>query len=143
MTPAVLDDHLLRDLLGDDVPDGLHRILRNHEPATTNLYYLRLCRSAAGTQGGQLTGGWPEERRRALAGSLLQLPEGISIVPMRSLAFRMAELVLTHRVSNLGAEAVAAAEAVSGPLCVWSGDDGPAIRSCARACRVTYRAVER
>lgn len=143
MTTAVLDDHLLRDLLSDEVPAGLRRILRDHEVATTNLYYLRLCRSTAVAHGGQLTGRWPEETRQSLARSLLQLPAEISIVPMRSLAFRMAQLALTHRVSNLGAEAVAAAEASGGPLCVWSGDDGPAIRSCAKACRVPYRTVTR
>ena len=141
MTKAVLDDHLLRDLLSDEVPVGLRRILRDYDVATTNLYYLRLCRSTAAAHGGQLTGSWPEERRHALARSLLELPEEVEILPMRRLAFRMAELAVAHRVSNLGAEAVAAAESLSGPLCVWSGDDGPAIRSCAKACRVAYRTV--
>jgi hypothetical protein len=143
VTRAVLDDHLLRDLLSDDVPTGLRRILRNHEPATTNLYYLRLCRSAVVGQGGQLTGHWPAEQRRALAGSLVQLPEQIEVLPMRALAFSMAELATAHRLSNLGAEAVAAAREFEGPLCVWSGDDGPGIRACAQAQHVRYQTVER
>jgi hypothetical protein len=143
VTAAVIDDHLLRDLLSDEVPAGLHRVLRDYEAATTNLYYLRLCRSTAVAHGGQLTGAWPEERRKALARSLLELPEGIAILPMRTLAFRMAELAITHRVSNLGAEAVAAAEALDAPLYVWVGDDGPAIRSCATACRVRYGTIAR
>ncbi len=42
----VLDDHLLRDLLSADVSDSLAGVLVDGEPATTNLYYLRLCRSA-------------------------------------------------------------------------------------------------
>jgi hypothetical protein len=143
VTKAVVDDHLLRDLLSAEVPAGLRRVLRDHEVATTNLYYLRLCRSTAVAHGGQLTGNWPEERRQALARSLVHLPEQMEIVPMRRLAFRMAELAVTHRLSNLGAEAVAAAESLAGLLCVWSGDDGPAVRSCAKACGVVYRTVPR
>ncbi len=38
MTKALLDDHLLRDLLAGDVGDELGRILHDHQPATTNLY---------------------------------------------------------------------------------------------------------
>jgi hypothetical protein len=30
-----------------------------------------------------------------------------------------------YRVSTLGAKAVAAAERLDAPLCVWTGDDGP------------------
>ena len=37
MSRAVLDDHLLRDLLADEVGGGLAQVLINHEPATTNL----------------------------------------------------------------------------------------------------------
>ena len=143
MTRAVLDDHLLRDLLSDDVPSGLRRILRSHEPATTNLYYLRLCRSVVAGRGGRLTGHWSVQQRHALAESLLELPEEIEVLPMRVLAFGMAELATTHRLSNLGAEAVVAAREFGGPLCVWSGDDGAAIRACARTQHVRYRAVER
>jgi hypothetical protein len=143
MTKAVLDDHLLRDVLGNEVAPGLRRILRTHEPATTNLYLLRLCRSVVAAPGGQLTGQWPPERREALAQSLLELPEEIEVLPMRGLAFAMAQLAVAYRVSNLGAEAVAAAQTLGGPLCVWAGDDGPAIRECAKANLVNYRVVER
>lgn len=43
MTRAVLDDHLLRDLLSGEVGNGLAQILTDYEPATTNLYLLRFC----------------------------------------------------------------------------------------------------
>ncbi|HZU74016.1 MAG TPA: hypothetical protein VE990_14710 [Acidimicrobiales bacterium] len=143
MTKALLDDHLLRDVLGNEIAPGLRRILRTHEPATTNLYLLRLCRSVVAAPGGQLTGQWPPERRAALAQSLLELPEDIEVLPMRGLAFAMAQLAVAHRVSNLGAEAIAAAKSLGGPLCVWAGDDGPAIRDCAKANLVSYRVIER
>ena len=122
MTPVLLDDHLLRDLLADDVGDPLAELLAAHPPATTNLYYVRLCKSTVSARGGRLTGSWPPERRRALGRTLLALPDHIEVLPMRTLAYRMAELAGAHRLSTLGAEAVAAAEHLSAPLCVWAGD---------------------
>src|SRR5579884_2979438 len=88
MTKAVLDDHLLRDVLGNEIAPGLRRILRTHEPATTNLYLLRLCRSVVAAPGGQLTGQWPPERRAALAQSLLELPEDIEVPTHAGSRFR-------------------------------------------------------
>lgn len=42
MTSVILDDHLLRDLLTDDLSDDLGQLLPGREPATTNLYFHRL-----------------------------------------------------------------------------------------------------
>ena len=67
---------------------------------------------------GRLTGSWPMEQRHTLARTLLALPQTIEILPMRVLAFHIAELADQHRVSTLGAEAVAAAVHLQGPLCV-------------------------
>lgn len=129
MRQAVLDDHLLRDLLADRAGSELANLLAEHQPATTNLYLLRLCKSVASAAGGALTGSWSPRARRALGRRLTALSDEIEVVPMRHLAFRMAELLATHRLSNLGAEAVAAAEHLEAPLCVWAGDDGPHIRA--------------
>jgi hypothetical protein len=137
MTTAVLDDHLLRDhLAGRPVPGA-------DEPATTNLFYVRLCRSVVAAPGGALTGGWSPAERQALGRTLVAGPAEVSIVPMAELAFRMAELAADHGLSTLGAEAVAAAERLGVPLQVWAGDDGPRIRSAAAAVGVEYRTVER
>jgi len=143
MTAAVLDDHLVRDFLSEEISDDLARLLARYEPATTNLFYVRLCKSVVSARGGRLTVAWPAERRRALGQTLLALPETITVVPMRSLGFRMAELTDTHRLSTLGAEAVAAAEHLSAPLVVWDGDDGPNIRAAAEALGTSYRTVSR
>lgn len=143
MTRALLDDHLLRDLLADDTGDGLARLLDDHEPATTNLYCYRLANSVVSARGGALTGSWRPEHRRALGRSLTVLPEAVEVVPLRLLAYRMAEISAAHRVSTLGAEAVAAAEHLDAPLCVWDGDDGPAIRAAATALGVTYLTIHR
>ncbi len=143
MSRAILDDHLLRDLLTDDLPRGLAKVLTRHEPATTNLYLFRLSRSVVAAPGGALTGGWSAEQRTALGSKLLTLPETIEIVPIRTISFRMAEIAQTHRVSTLGAECVAASEHLDAPLCVWSGDDGPRIRAAMKALGRDYRTVAR
>lgn len=143
MTTALLDDHLIRDLLSDDLSDDLARLLDDHEPATTNLYLYRLCKSVVSAPGGALTGSWPVEQRRQLGQRLVTLPDNIEVVPIRLLAYRMAEIIDAHRVSTLGAEAVAAAVHLSAPLCVWEGDDGPGIRAATAALDRTYRIVTR
>ena len=143
MTLAVLDDHLLRDLLSDDMSASLVDILAEHEPATTNLYYLRLCKSVVTARGGRLTGSWPAEQRQALGRTLTALPATIEVVPLRTLAFPMAQLAHRHPLSSLGAEAVAAAIHLEAPLCVWDCDDGPAIRTAANAAGTDYRVLAR
>jgi hypothetical protein len=60
---------------------------------------------------------------------------------MRLTGYRVAELVEGGRLSTLGAEAVAVAEHLDASLCVWEGDDGPGIRSAAKAAGVTYRTI--
>ena len=140
---ALLDDHLLRDLLADDLSPELAEILDEHEPATTNLYLYRLSRSVVSARGGALTGSWPVEHRRALGRALLALPESVHVVPMGVLAYRMAEIADAQRVSTLGAEAAVAAEHLGAACCVWEGDDGPGIRSAVASVGAPYRTVAR
>jgi len=141
MSQVVLDDHLLRDFLVGEQERRLAQLVEHNELATTNLFYVRLCRSVIASRGGRLTGDWPAERRRELGRSLLELPESILILPMRLIGYRLAELAASHRVSTLGAEAVAASEYLGASLCVWEGDDGPGIRKAARAAGVSYRTL--
>ena len=129
--------------MADELSVDLIRLLRHHEPATTNLYLHRLCKSVASARGGTLTGSWSVEQRRELGRRLLVLPDDIEVVPMRLLAYRMAEIADGRRVSTLGAEAVAAAEHLDAPLCVWEGDDGPGIRSALGALGKQYRTLAR
>ena len=143
MTKVVLDDHLLRDLLADDVGPDLGRLLRRHEPATTNLYLYRLCKSAVAAPGAALTGGWAPEQRRELGRRLVTLPDHIEVAPLQELAYRMAEIAAAFRVSTLGAEAAAAAERLAAPLCVWAGDDGPGIRAALAGVGAAYQTFQR
>lgn len=143
MSRAILDDHLLRDLLAGDPSPELSDVLDQHEPATTNLYLYRLAKSVVSARGGALTGGWSAEQRRALGANLLALPDRVEVVPLRTLAYRMAEIASNHRVSTLGAESVAAAEHLDAPLCVWSGDDGPGIRAAMTVLGLDYQTIDR
>jgi hypothetical protein len=139
----VLDDHLLRDLLADDASAELKKVLRRHDPSTTNLYYLRLCKSVVSARGSRLVGGWPTEQRVELGRALMALPSSVRVVPLRDLAYRMAELGNAFRVSSLGAEAAAAAEHLDATLCVWDGEDGPGIREAVTSIGGTYRTIAR
>ena len=143
MSIILVDDHLLADLIGDAVPEGLARLLRRSTVATSNLFYVRLCRAAVKAQGGPITGSWDRNRRQEMARSLLELPEDIQIPPMQELAFRMASLATDFALSTLGAEAVAAAERLGAQLCVWSGDVGPRIRDACQDLRIRHRTIER
>lgn len=141
----VVDDHLLRDLLVGDLPARLAELVGDGAVATTNLYYTRLCKSAAAARGsGRLVGGWPEPRRRALMGALVALPDDIITLPLRELAWSFAELSAPlGRLSLLGAEAAVAARALDAVLCVAADDEGPNIRAAAQAIGVGYAAIER
>jgi len=138
---VVLDDHLLRDVLSGEQGRRLSRLVTTNELATTNLYYVRLCRGVVAARGGNLTRNWSADRRRDLGRQLLELPESIVILPMRMIGYRVAELTDSQRISTLGAEAVAAAERLGASLCVWEGDDGQGIREAARVTGVTYQTI--
>ena len=112
--------------------------------ATTNLWYTRLCKSAARVTGGALLADWSDADRRALIAGLVALPEEIAVTPMRDLAWRMGELIADHRgLSTLGAEAVGAAIAMKGRILVSARDHGPGIRSCCSAVGVSYETLAR
>ena len=143
MSTIVVDDHLLADILGQEVPPSLSRLLRQNDLATTNLYYVRLCRAASHARGGSITGGWSDEYREQAVRALLDLSEDIVILPMRDLALKMAELAKAFSLSTLGAEAVAATAALGARLCVWEGDVGPRTRDACDSLRIKYQPIAR
>jgi hypothetical protein len=140
---VVVDDHLLRDLLGGVASGPLRRVIARREVATTNLYVFRLARSVFGARGGVLTGSWSAARRRDLGAQLAALPSDVEIVPMRGLVVPMARIAETHRVSALGSEALAVAQQLGARLAVWEGDDGHQIRAAAAALHIPYVTVSR
>ena len=140
---VLLDDHLLRDwMVGPD--RDLRRAVGRDELATTNLWYARLCKSAARSTGGALLGDLPPTERRALVSALVRLPAGIAVVPMRDLAWRMGILVAENTgLSTLGSEAVAAAETLGGRVLASSRDDSPGIRQWCDGLAIQYSTIAR
>ncbi len=143
MAVALLDDHLLRDwLAGPDT--ALKRAVARSNVATTNLWYARLCKSAAGHGGGALLGSWSGREREVVIAGLIALPDSLFVVPMTDLAWRMGQLVHEHiGLSILGAEAAAAAERLGARVLVSSSDDGPGIRNACGALKIRHQALER
>ena len=124
--------------------DALSDAVADEALATTNLWYARLCKSAARATGGALLSGWEPDQRRTLIANLVALPNAVMVVPMRDLAWHMGELAADHQgLSTLGAEAVAAAVVLDARLLVSARDDGPGIRRCCQALAINYRALDR
>jgi hypothetical protein len=140
---VLLDDHLLRDWMAGPDPQ-LRRAVRREPLATTNLWYARLCKSAARATAGALLGELPTAQRREVVAALVRLPDSITVVPMRDLAWRMGTLVAQHRgLSTLGSEAVAAAEALGARVLASSRDDSPGIRQCCADLGIRYSTIDR
>lgn len=140
---VLLDDHLLRDwMVGAD--RDLRRAVRREPLATTNLWYARLCKSAARAVGGALIRDLGPTQRQALVAALVKLPDGITVVPMRDLAWRMGVLVSERSgLSTLGSEAVAAAEALGARVLASTRDDSPGIRLTCKQLGIRYSTVDR
>jgi hypothetical protein len=140
---VVLDDHLLRDWMARR-DDTLVSAIGADQVATTNLWYARLCKSAARAGRGTILEGWAPGERRALIAGLVALPDDVMVVPLTRLAWRMVELSNDyHGLSTLGAEAVAAAIETHGRLLVSARDDGPGMRQCCESIGLSYHAIPR
>lgn len=135
---AILDDRLLiARMTGASLGGDL-----DLRPATTNLFLVRLMRSARHSAGrGALLGRWSARRRDDARPRLLEIRRSTTIVPMADLAWAMSELVERHALSTLGAECIAAAAALDAEIVVWERNDGPKIRAAAEAEGVPYRSL--
>jgi hypothetical protein len=140
---VIVDDHLLRDwMVGPD--DALREAVRDDPLATTNLWYTRLCKSAARAGRGALVGNLDEHQREALVAALVMLPEEFTIAPMAEVAWRTGLLSASQSgLSTLGAEAVAAAVSMSARLLVSSRHDSPGIRTTCRRLGIPYDTLRR
>ena len=140
---VILDDHLLRDWML--TPDrALRDAVGAEDLATTNLWYARLCKSAARVGSGAVLGPLNQLARRALVAALVELPDDIAITPMREIAWRMG-MLSDHgsRLSTLGCEAVASAEHLGARLLVSVRDDGPGVRQSCQRLGIRYTALRR
>ena len=145
-TVRLVDDHLLlRVLLGDE-PSGLD-VSGAASIATTGLWYHRLCRALAddrvvGALSGQIGSVDPAVAQATIA-ALVDLPEGVTLVSLRDLAWPMAELVSDGtRLNLLSLEALAAAQHLDATICLAAADENPPLVAAAQAADVPIRVVE-
>jgi hypothetical protein len=148
MVRVVIDDHLLRDVLtGSRSPDlgGIATAL-----ATTGLWLFRLSSAWAspdvvGKLAAPVAALSPEQQDMFRA-RLVALPDEIAVLPLRQLAWPMALLQHRHRsegrpLSTAMAEALAAAQALGGPIAVSSRDVGPNLKAAAERDGVPFNIV--
>ena len=144
MSVVLVDDRLLlRLLLGDEPPD-----LRPARAAiaTTGLWYHRLCRALAddavvGSLSRRL-GAVDEDVAARVLASVVELPETVELVSLRTLGWPMAELVHAGaRLNLLSLEALAAARLLSAEICIAAEDDNDPLRAAGTAFGVTIHVL--
>lgn len=145
MAAVVVDDHLLRDLLTGQRPNDLGGIATSL--ATTGLWLFRLSSSwAAPNRAGKLSGpisALSVERQALFRAQLVALPIEIAVLPLRNLAWPMAEMQHRHRsegrsLSAAMVEALAAAHMIGGEIAVSRDDVGPNLQASAEADGIAF-----
>ncbi len=149
MVSVLVDDHILRDILTGDRPADLGGIAPDGV-ATTGLWLFRLCSSlATPTVAGRLSApvaALPVEAQDRFRSQLAALPDEIEILPMRELAWLMAELQHRHRdegrpMSAAMLEALAAAHRLDAAIAVSKDDIGPNLRAAAEVDGIAFSAL--
>jgi hypothetical protein len=142
VSTVLIDDHiLLRVLLGDEPPE-----LRpdRAELATTGLWYHRLCRALSndtivGSLSRQL-GGVDPAIAGGVARTVVELPEYISLISLRTLAWPMGQLIAEGvRLDLVSLEALAAARHLSAEICLAALDGNAALQAAAPGVSVPVR----
>jgi hypothetical protein len=141
----VIDDHLLLRLLLDDEPATLRPA--GAEVVTTGLWYHRLCRAVANPiVVGALTrriGRADRSVGAAAIRAVTALPDTFGLVPLRELAWPMAQLLGDGvRLNLLSLEALAAAEQTGAELCLAAADDNVPLLTAASARGTAVRVVD-
>ncbi len=144
MSTVLVDDHLLLRLLLDDEPKSLRS--QGSTIATTGLWYHRLCRALStqtviGSISRQL-GGVEESVAGAVLGTVIDLPESIELVSLRTLSWPMGQLIGGGvRLNLLSLEALAAAEYLGAEMCLAAVDENIPLQQAADARGTTLRIV--
>jgi len=140
----LLDDHLLLRVLLDDEPASLRP--DGAALATTGLWYHRLCRALSnsavvGSMSRQL-GGLDPSVARAVVGSVIELPETIELVSLRTLGWPMGQLITAGvRLNLLSLEALASAQHLGAEICLAEQDANEPLALAAHASGVPLRIV--
>ena len=148
MTAAVVDDHLLRDVLTGERPADLDGVASSL--ATTGLWLFRLSSAwAAPDRAGRLTApvaALPTEQQERFLAQLVALPADIEVLHLRRLAWPMARLQHRHRaagrrLSAAMAEALVAAHALGAAIAVSRHDVGPNLEAAAAHDRIAFHVL--
>jgi hypothetical protein len=148
VTTALVDDHLLRDVLTGERPSDLGSIASSL--ATTGLWLFRLSTAwAAPARAGKLTApvaALPADQQERFLARLVALPAEIEVLHLRQLAWPMARLQQRHRVqgrqlSAAMVEALAAAQTLGAAICVSRHDVGPNLKAAAEFDGIAFHAL--
>ena len=145
MTTVLVDDHVLLRVLLDDEPSSLRP--SGGQLATTGLWYHRLCRALSdraviGSLSQRLGAADDVVVGSAVLGAVVDLPNHIQLVSLRTLGWPMGELVHQGaRLNLLSLEALAAADHLAAPVCLAEVDDNPNLRAAAEAIGVEVRTI--
>ncbi len=142
--PLLIDDHLLLRLLLDDEPPALRPA--GAAIATTGLWYHRLCRALAGeTVVGSMSrrlGNVDDAVAADVIATVIELPDTVELLSLRTLGWPMGELVHAGaRLNLMSLEALAAARHLSAEICLAEADDNVPLQSAARSFEVPVRAI--
>lgn len=144
MTVALIDDHLLLRVLLDDEPSALRPA--GTRLATTGLWYHRLCRALAdqaviGAMSRRL-GAVADEVAMATLAAVIDLPDTVELVSLRTLGWPMAQLVHARgRLNLLSLEALAAARHLTADICLAEQDNNEPLRVAATDLGIAVRSI--
>lgn len=144
MSAVLVDDHLLLRVLLEDEPSTLRPT--GASLATTGLWYHRLCRAVAdqrvvGSMSRRL-GAVDDAVASGVIAAIVDLPETLELVSLRTLGWPMGQLVHTGTRGNLlSLEALAAARHLAADICLAEVDDNAPLRAAARDLGITVRMI--
>jgi hypothetical protein len=140
----LIDDHLVLQVLLGNEPAALRP--SGAAVSTTGLWYHRLCRALADQS---ITGSMSRSLGKvdariasAAVRAVVELPDTIGLVSLRSLGWPMASLIAGgERLNLLSLEALSAAEMLDAEICLAVADENPTLLATAERRGVDVRLV--
>jgi hypothetical protein len=128
----LIDDHLLATQLTGDLAPAIGPV----EMATTCSWWWRLASAVTGDRRGALAPYFTEEDAEERSEVVRSIPDRVTVLDLRWLIPRMAEVAARYRLNFVASEALVAAEVLSADIVV--GQDTPRLREAARVRGITY-----
>ena len=144
MNVILVDDHLLLRILLGDEPHSLRP--KASAIATTGLWYHRLCRALSdqtvvGSMSRRL-GGVEDSVAESVLGAVIELPDTIQLLSLRTLSWPMGQLIGSGaRLNLLSLEALAAAQHLTAEICLAEIDSNGPLQLAALELGVVVRTV--